>query len=163
MKIEEIEVFPLKIPFKMAARIASFEFPYVESMLVKIRTNDNLFGYGEAVTDPPFTGEIIDSISGAIKNYLGRAVLGSNPFALREIHEKMDQALVKNTAAKAAVEMACLEVLGKATGEPLYNTLRQMGMRNCAARLLRCARTWIRIGSWKQLALARPTSSQQTS
>ena len=123
MKIEEIEVFPLKIPFKMAARIASFEFPYVESMLVKIRTNDNLFGYGEAVTDPPFTGETIDSISGAIKNYLGRAVLGSDPFALREIHEKMDQALVKNTAAKAAVEMACLDVLGKATGEPLYNLL----------------------------------------
>ncbi|MGA2972450.1 MAG: enolase C-terminal domain-like protein [Candidatus Bathyarchaeia archaeon] len=123
LKIEEIEVFPLRIPYKMAARIASFEYPYVESMLVRIRTSDNLFGYGEAVTDPAFTGETTDSICGAIKNHLGRAVLGSNPFALREIHEKMDQALVKNTAAKAAVEMACLDALGKATGEPIYNLL----------------------------------------
>jgi len=123
LKIEEIEVFPLKIPLKMAARIASFNYAYVESMLVKVRTNNNLFGFGEAVTDPPFTGEIIDSISGAIKNYLGRAVLESDTFALRAIHEKMDRALVKNTAAKAALEMACLDVLGKATGEPIYNLL----------------------------------------
>jgi L-alanine-DL-glutamate epimerase-like enolase superfamily enzyme len=123
MKIEEIEVFPLKIPYKMAARISSFEYPYVESMLVKIRTNENLYGYGEAVTDPAFTGETTDSITGAIKNFLGKAVLGSDPFALREVHEKMDQALVKNTAAKAAVEMACLDAVGKATGEPIYNLL----------------------------------------
>jgi L-alanine-DL-glutamate epimerase-like enolase superfamily enzyme len=123
LKIEEIEVFPLRIPYKMAARIAFFEYPYVESMLVRIRTNDNLFGYGEALTDTAFIGETTESICGAIKDHLGRAVLGSNPYALREIHEKMDQALVRNPAAKAAVEMACLDVLGKATGEPIYNLL----------------------------------------
>jgi L-alanine-DL-glutamate epimerase-like enolase superfamily enzyme len=123
LKIEEIEVFPLRIPYKMAARTAFFEYPYVESMLVRIRTSENLVGYGEALTDPAFIGETTDSICGAIKNHLGQAVLGSNLFALREIHEKMDQALVRNTAAKAAVEMACLDALGKATGEPIYNLL----------------------------------------
>lgn len=123
LKIEEIELFPLKIPYKMAARISSFEYPCVESMLVRVRTNDDLYGYGEAVTDPAFTGETRHSISAAIKDYLGGAVLGSDPFAVLEIHEKMDQALVKNTAAKAAVEMACLDVVGKATGEPIYNLL----------------------------------------
>jgi L-alanine-DL-glutamate epimerase-like enolase superfamily enzyme len=123
LRIEKIEVFPLRIPFKMAARIASFEYPFIESILVKIGIGDNLVGYGEAVTDPVFTGETTDSILGAIRNYLGRVVLGSNPFAIREIHDKMDLALVKNTAAKAAVEMACMDVVGKATGEPVYNLL----------------------------------------
>jgi len=123
LKIKQVEVFPVKIPYKMAARIASSESSYVESMLVKITTNDNLFGYGETVTDLAFTGETTDSICGAVKNYLGPTVLGSDPFAIRQIHEKMDQVLVKNTAAKAAIEMACLDTIGKATGEPIYNLL----------------------------------------
>jgi L-alanine-DL-glutamate epimerase-like enolase superfamily enzyme len=123
LKINQIELFPVKIPYKMAARIASSEANYVESMLVKITTNENQFGYGEAVTDLTFTGETTDSICGAVKNYLGPKVLGSDPFAIREVHEKMDQVLVKNTAAKAAIEMACLDAIGKATGEPIYNLL----------------------------------------
>jgi len=49
LKIEDIHVFPLGIPFKGAARIASWEYPFIESLLVKIRTDDNVVGYGEAV------------------------------------------------------------------------------------------------------------------
>lgn len=66
MKIEEIHVFPLRIPFKGAARIASWDYPYIESILVKIRTDDNVVGYGEAVTDPVFTGETIESSARAL-------------------------------------------------------------------------------------------------
>jgi len=60
--------------------------------------------YTDTVADANFTGETIDSITGAIKNFLGKAVRGLDAFALREVHEKMDHALVKNTAPKAAIE-----------------------------------------------------------
>jgi len=122
LKIEEIQVFPLRIPFKMSARISSWDFGFCESMLVKLKSSD-FVGFGEAVTDPVFTGETVESIVGAIRNYLGPAVLEMNPFSLREIHNKMDGALVKNTAAKAAIDTACLDVVGKATGETVYNLL----------------------------------------
>ncbi len=122
MKIEEVHVFPLRIPFKKSARIASWEYQYSESMLVKVKAGD-LVGYGEAMSDPVFTGETMESILSAIKNYLGPAVLGLNPFSLRQVHYNMDQALVKNTAAKAAIDMACLDVVGKATGQTIYNLL----------------------------------------
>ena len=91
-------------------------------MLVKLKASD-LVGLGEAVTDPVFTGETVESILGAIKNYLGPVVLGMNPFSLREIHSRMDEALVKNTAAKAAIDTACLDLVGKATGETVYTLL----------------------------------------
>lgn len=123
MEIEEIHVFPLRIPFKEVAGISSWQYPYIESILVKIKTDNGVIGYGEAVTDPVFTGETVDSIVGAIKNYLAPAVLGSNPFALKQIHWKMDKALVRNTSAKAALDMACLDVAGKATKQPVYNLL----------------------------------------
>jgi len=122
LNIEEIHVFPLKIPFKKSAKISSWDFGFCESMVVKLKAND-FVGFGEAVTDPVFTGETVESILGAIKNYLGPAVLGMNPFALREIHDKMDQALVKNTAAKAAIDTACWDLVGKATGETVYTLL----------------------------------------
>ena len=91
-------------------------------MLVKLKANDWV-GLGEAVTDPVFTGETVESILGAIKNYLGPAILGMNPFSLREIHNKMDESLVRNTAAKAAIDTACLDLVGKATGETVYTLL----------------------------------------
>jgi L-alanine-DL-glutamate epimerase-like enolase superfamily enzyme len=91
-------------------------------MLVKLKAGD-FFGYGEAVTDPAFTGEVFESMLGAVKNYLGPAVLGLNPFTLREIHAKMDQALVKNPAAKAAIDTACLDLVGKATGQAVHDLL----------------------------------------
>ncbi len=122
MRIEEIQIFPLRIPFKKSAGIASFEYPYCESMLVKVRAG-KCVGYGEAVTDPVFTGETVESILAAIKNFLGPVVLDSNPFSLHEIHDKMDRALVKNTAAKAGIDMACLDLVGKATGEAVYTLL----------------------------------------
>ena len=123
MKIEEIHVFPLRIPFKESARISSWQYPCIESILVKIKTDNDVFGYGEAVTDPIFTGETMESIVGAIKNYLAPAVLGSNPFALKQIHHRMDKALVRNTSAKAAIDMACLDAVGEATKQPIYNLL----------------------------------------
>ena len=122
LKIEEIHAFPLRIPYRKSARIASSVYQCCESILVKIKAGD-FVGYGEALSDPAFTGETMESILGAIKNYLGRAVLGSNPFSLREIHYKMDGVLVKNAAAKAAIDMACLDIVGRAVGETAYNLL----------------------------------------
>jgi L-alanine-DL-glutamate epimerase-like enolase superfamily enzyme len=91
-------------------------------VLVELKAGD-LRGYGEAVTFTDFTGETFESILGAIKKYLGPVVLGLNPFALREIHDKMDQALAKNPAAKAAIDTACLDLVGKATGETVHDLL----------------------------------------
>jgi L-alanine-DL-glutamate epimerase-like enolase superfamily enzyme len=122
LKISEIQVFPLRIPFKRSARISSWDFGFCESMLVKLKAND-FVGLGEAVTDPVFTGETVESILAAIKNYLGPAIIGANPFSLKEIHSKMDDALVKNTAAKAAIDTACYDIVGKATGEAVYTLL----------------------------------------
>lgn len=123
LKINEIDVFPLKIPFKRSARIASYEYPYIESILVRVKTSNNIIGYGEAVTDPVFTGETVESITNAIKNYLGPAVLGLNPFCATAVSYKMDEVLVRNTAAKTAIDMACLDVVGKTTKQPVYNLL----------------------------------------
>lgn len=122
LKIEEIQAFPLRIPFRKPARISFSEYHSCESILVKIQAGD-FVGYGEALTDPAFIGETMGSVLWAIKNYLGPAVLGSNPFALTEIHHKMDTALVKNTTAKAAIDIACVDLVGRATGEAACNIL----------------------------------------
>jgi len=123
LQIKEIYVYSLKIPYRQSAPIASYDYPYTESVIVEIRTDENITGYGEAVTDPVFTGETFDSIVGAIKNYLGPAIFGSDPFAIEEIHKRMDEALVKNTAAKTAIDTACFDIIGKATKRPVYKIL----------------------------------------
>ena len=47
LKIEEIHVFPLRILVKESARISSWQYPYIESILVKLKTDNDVVGYGK--------------------------------------------------------------------------------------------------------------------
>jgi L-alanine-DL-glutamate epimerase-like enolase superfamily enzyme len=49
--------------------------------------------------------------------------LGENPFHIEYIHQKMDQVIFRNPATKAAIDIACYDLMGKATNQPVYNLL----------------------------------------
>lgn len=51
------------------------------------------------------------------------AVLGSDPRQVDRLNETMDQSLVGHNHAKTAIDVACWDLLGKATGMPVYDLL----------------------------------------
>ena len=55
----------------------------------------------------------------------GRRVLliGCDPHAIGEIDHRMDRACAHNWFAKAAIEMACWDIQGRAAGKPVYELL----------------------------------------
>ena len=54
---------------------------------------------------------------------LGPAVIGEDPFRIRHLVTKMDQVLDGVEEAKAGIEMALWDIVGKALNTPVYNLL----------------------------------------
>lgn len=128
MIVKSIEVsefsVPLITPFKTALRTVET----VNDILVKIVTDTGEIGYGEAAPTLVITGESKDSIKSSINNCIGPSVLGMEIDNLELIMEKINGCILKNTSAKAAVDMAIYDLYAKKLKSPLYKILG--GYRN---------------------------------
>src|SRR5690554_4199525 len=78
---------------------------------------DGVVGYGEA-SMPPYLGESHASVLA----FLDRVDLSgfSSPFLMADILQYVDAIAPKNTAAKAAVDIALHDLLGKLMNQPWY-------------------------------------------
>ena len=78
---------------------------------------DGIIGYGEA-SMPPYLGESIESVC----KFLSMLDLQqfSDPFRLEEILSYVDGVMPDNRAAKASVDIALHDLLGKIMGQPWY-------------------------------------------
>lgn len=86
------------------------------AMLTEIEY-DGVTGYGEAAM-PPYLGESQQSVA----EFLAKVDLGrfEDPFELETIIAEVDAIAPGNTAAKAAVDIALHDLVGKLIGQPWY-------------------------------------------
>lgn len=85
---------------------------------VQVRIDlDGITGYGEA-SMPPYLGENVESVS----SFLSRVDLGqfADPFRVKDIHEYLESIAPNNRAAKASVDIALHDLLGKIMGQPWH-------------------------------------------
>ena len=59
MKITRIETFPLEIPLHKPVSMAGRRFVGVETVVIRLTTDDGWIGFGEAAASPFLTGETI--------------------------------------------------------------------------------------------------------
>lgn len=89
------------------------------NVIVEIIHNDTK-GYGEA-SPAEYFGESPASVLACIELFKGD--LGDDPFALEDILQRLDHTIGLNPSAKAAVDMALYDLIGKMLGVPLYKLL----------------------------------------
>lgn len=119
-KIETAEVnIPLVTPFKTALRTVDS----VNDILVRVTTDDGQEGFGEAPPTAVITGDTRGSIRCAIEEFIAPALIGMEIENLDGIMKKLHGAILKNTSAKAAVDMAIYDLFAKSCGKPLYQIL----------------------------------------
>lgn len=123
MKITKIEVgevrIPLVTPFKTALRTVDC----VNDLIVKITAEDGQVGFGEAPPTAVITGDTLGSIRCAIEQFIAPNLIGMDIFDIDGIMQKLHSCILKNTSAKAAVDMAVYDLYAKALGRPLYQVL----------------------------------------
>lgn len=78
---------------------------------------DSIVGYGEA-SMPPYLGESQETVLA----FLDKVDLSDfrDPFLMSDISEYIDGLALKNTAAKASLDIALHDLLGKAMGQPWH-------------------------------------------
>ncbi len=118
IRIGEISV-PLKTPFKTALRTVNS----VEDIIIEIHTDTGNVGYGEAPPTGVITGDTKGSIIGALKEHIIKSIIGLDIENFEEIMLKLDKCIIKNTSAKAAVDIALYDLYGQLYNVPIYKLL----------------------------------------
>ena len=114
--IRAIETFEVRVPRTARNRITTSyaTLPDAHHALVRVHAGD-FTGIGEAPAELWWTGEDAASVRNVIARYLAPPLIGM-PVAPREAVLAMDAALSANPYAKAAIEMALWDLLGRALG-----------------------------------------------
>lgn len=122
MNITKVEAIPFHIPFdpdlhlKYAYRTAAA----ADHVLVRVYTNNGIVGISEAPARPQIYGETQESIVAIVEKYLGPPIVGKDPFNLDCIHHSLDS-IPHNLCAKAAIDIAIHDIIGKYLNIPVYN------------------------------------------
>ena len=122
-KIVDIRTRVFELPLKKTWEISLYAADTRAHVVVRLETEDGIVGYGEAAPSPAFMGETGYTIETVINRYLKDVVMGENLFDIARIHQKMDATIDGNTAAKAAVDIAVHDAMGKSLGLPVYKLL----------------------------------------
>lgn len=123
MKITKATLYAVRFPLREPFIISYATYPDMPAVILELETDTGLNGFGEAVTDEHVTGEFFLSAFENLKEVLLPQILGMNPFDIEAIHAKMQGALAGNASAKAAVDIACFDLMGKAAGLPVYQLI----------------------------------------
>ncbi len=130
MKIVDIETFSVKLPCRRPHSWASSNITIGSSVILKLQTDGGVVGFGEAPIfidwggdHQRYYGESAPMAKHVIADYLLPAIRGEDIFALERIHERMDRVVKGHFYAKAAIDIALYDAMGKAAGLPAYNLL----------------------------------------
>lgn len=122
MRISRISVWQMDLPLTQPYFLSGgrLKFESLDSTFVRIDTDEGLSGWGEGC---PWGHTYLPAHGPGIRaglETLAPALIGCDPLALDAINRVLDMALPGHPYAKSAIDMACWDLLGKATGMPLW-------------------------------------------
>jgi muconate cycloisomerase len=115
MKITRIDTIPLKVPLAKPMLMGGVRYETAETVLVRAETDGRIVGWGEAAVAPGLTGETTASIL-AVVPMLAEQIAGRDPRDLGAMSQRLRRAVYGNTAAKAALDMALHDIVGRSIG-----------------------------------------------
>ena len=122
MKIVHVETIPFAIPYRKPLRFASGEVHVADHVLVRVHTDDGVVGVAEAPPRPYTYGETQESIVAVVEKIFAPEILGLSLLEREVLHARMSRT-VGNPAAKAAVDMAVWDALGRTLDLPVSHLL----------------------------------------
>ncbi len=116
-KIADVTVWPFTMHQRETMRIALGNMG-ADNVLVRLRTNDGVVGWGESSPYSPVMGETQASDL-VMAKHLAEIVKGRDPFTIPKVALDMDNFVPGNPGIKAAFEMALWDIAGKLSNQPV--------------------------------------------
>jgi L-alanine-DL-glutamate epimerase-like enolase superfamily enzyme len=122
VRIKTIEPIAISLPMKKPVKMAGETVTRADNILVRIETDDGAVGWGEAAAAPTMTGETVASMMAAV-SHMAPGLLKRPADDFAGAAAAMDAQMYGNSGAKAAIEIALHDLLGRAKGLPLHALL----------------------------------------
>jgi L-alanine-DL-glutamate epimerase-like enolase superfamily enzyme len=117
--ISRVEIYKLRIPL-IEPFITSLAYEtHVENVIVVIRTEKGLTGFGECSPYMPVNGESIDTCF-IVGQYFAKLLKGKNALKLTDALVAMDRLIYANTSIKSAFDIALHDIIGQHREVPIY-------------------------------------------
>jgi L-alanine-DL-glutamate epimerase-like enolase superfamily enzyme len=125
LRISKIECIPVTLTFKEPFPMGGGVEKGSAGIILKMHTDEGITGIADTGgTSAWYRGETQDSIMAMINDVFAPSILlGEDPFNIEKIVAAMDYAARDNNQAKAVVDYALHDIVGKALGVPVYKLL----------------------------------------
>jgi len=125
MKILKLTVFALENPLVRPYYLSGkrLRFDKVDSTFVRIDTDEEVYGWGEA---QPWGSSYLPAFAKGVRagiEELSTTLLGMDPCKIDVVGRAMDVSLPGHPYVKSAIDIACWDILGKVTKKPIVDLL----------------------------------------
>src|SRR5262249_26231808 len=120
--IRRIDAIPVALPLKKPMKMAGVTITTADNVLVRIEADGGLVGWGEAASAPTMTGDTQASLVAAV-HHLAPLLVGADAWARPALTRRMRAALFGNTGAHSAIELALIDLAGRAANLPAIDLI----------------------------------------
>jgi L-alanine-DL-glutamate epimerase-like enolase superfamily enzyme len=120
--IQQIEAYPVTLAYEEPFRIAPGASSESHNVIVKIVTDYSVVGWGESSPSQRVTGETAETVI-KILDKIAPKLIGHCPLRIEQDIEIMDSIMKGNPAAKAVIDIALHDILGKTARKPLFRLI----------------------------------------
>ena len=124
-KITKIGVYQVDLPLEEGSYNWSEgkSVQVFDATVVEVSTNIGIKGYGECCPlGPTYLPSYAEGCRMGIK-VLAPSLIGQNPLELLKLNEYMDKCLKGHPYVKSPIDVACWDILGKVTNQPIVTLL----------------------------------------
>jgi muconate cycloisomerase len=118
--VRRVDAIPVALPLTKPMKMAGITIATADNVLVRVeaeRANGTVVGWGEAASAPTMTGDTQGGLVAAIR-YLAPLIVGADVWSGSALMRRLGAALMGNTGAHSAIELALLDLAGRAAGLP---------------------------------------------
>jgi o-succinylbenzoate synthase len=115
MRIIDVKFYPFLIKLKKPFKFALDTSHDYAGVLVKLTTDSNIDGWGEAAPSLTITNETQTTVLKTLQKFKP-FLIGKNPLEIESIVNSLDKLVVGNSSAKASIDLALYDILGKYLG-----------------------------------------------
>ena len=120
--IRRVYAIPVGLPLIKPMKMAGVTIAAAENVLVRIEAADGLVGWGEAAFAPTMTGDTQASLVAAVR-LLAPLMVGEDAWSRPALMRRLAAALMGNTGAHSAIELALLDLVGRAANLPVIDLI----------------------------------------
>jgi muconate cycloisomerase len=113
LPIARVEAIPVSLPLRKAVVMAGERIEHSQNLIVRIEAANGQVGWGEASSASLMTGDLLAGMVAAVNDHLAPLLVGQDAMRRAELARSCERALLHNTGAKCAVEMALQDLVGK--------------------------------------------------